>query len=695
MQKPQYDLPNPKKGNVETLILTDSELTSANVQLYFKRSREAKRGDLSFYRSEIIDILIDNMLNLRFQDELSKPETPYISAWAGDARYATSSRFYVMGATAKSGAAEASLTELLRAKETMLRYGFTDSEMAIAAESLLSDVRQMVQEKDRQESDWYVDGLVSYYLGGGNFADLEWELDAIQQMLPHIKARDINAAIKNYFVSDDLQVFIFAPDAEKANLPSDERIRQMVKNSGKLTISRPEFGAVEEGLLSAIPVRGSIVKESIDEETRASIWELDNGARVILKPTNNKNDEIVLQATARGGTSSAAVDDYISANLAAEMIQVSGLGPWSRSELTRKLAGKQVTFSYSVSHYYRNFRGTATSGDLKTLFEMLYLSFTNPRIDPVAVQAMMEQYASSLALRNENPRTAFTDEINRTLYGGNLHFKPLELDDLPKADIDTALAFIRKGLNPADYTFVFTGNLEPEIMADYIETYLASIPQKESWNAWTDLAIVRPEELEKNVYKGKEEQSLVYITWFTKSPFTEELNAITQVLGEYLEIRMTDEIREKLGGVYSISVGVSIAPVPQGELSMWVYFACDPKRVRELSAAVIDLLEKTAGKATSGSATSGNIATEGSVINQDTFEKAVEALIKEWETSMQSNSYIAQSYANSSVLLDLPLSRLNRRSQYFRAVTEAEIQAICAQLMQGKGPAQIMLFPEQ
>jgi zinc protease len=684
MQRPLYDLPLPKKGNVETLVLTDPELTMTNINLYFKRSREAKRNDLSFYRSEIIDILIDNMLSLRFQDTLSKPETPYLGAYAGNVRYAASSRFYVMAATAKSGSVEASLTELLRAKETMLRYGFTDSEMAIAAETLLSDIRQMVQEKDRQQSEWYVDGLVSYYLEGGNFADLEWELDAIQQILPHIKTRDINAAIKDYFASGDLQVFIFAPDAEKANLPGDERIRQMVNDSGKLQITRPESKVMEEGLLAQSPVRGSIVSESYDDETGVVIWELNNGVRVILKQTNNKNDEIVLQATARGGTSSVPEEDDISASLAVEMIQVSGLGPWSRSELMRKLAGKQVSLSYSVSHYYRNFRGSATSGDLKTLFEMLYLNFTDPRIDPVAVRAMMGQYASSLALRNENPRTAFTDEVNRTVYGGNPHFKPMELADLPKADIDTALAFIRKGLNPADYTFVFTGNLEPATMANYIETYLASIPPQESWNTWTDLAIERPGQLERNVYKGKEEQSLVYIAWFSKAPFTEELNAATQVLSEYLDIRMTDEIREKLGGVYSISVSVSISPVPQVELSMGVYFACDPKRVRELSAAVIDLLEKTAG-----------IAASDNGINQDTFDKAIEALIKEWETSMQSNAYIAQSYSNSKVLLDLPLSRLNRRPQYFRAVSHADIQRICTQLLQGNGPAQIMLFPEQ
>jgi zinc protease len=310
---------------------------------------------------------------------------------------------------------------------------------------------------------------------------------------------------------------------------------------------------------------------------------------------------------------------------------------------------------------------------------MLYLNFTDPRIDPVAVRAMMDQYATSLALQNEDPETFFFNEAIKIIYGDHPHFKPLELTDLPKADINAALAFIRRSLNPADYTFVFTGNIENGNMKHCIETYLASIPPGESWNEWTDLRIVRPGKIEKNVYKGKEEQSTVYMEWYALAPFTDELNATAQVLSGYLDIKMEDEIREKLGGAYAISAGVSLSPVPRGELSMYVYFACDPKRVQELSGAVLNLLNKTVGN---------------NGIDNGTFTKAVEALKKEWEVSMQSNSYIAQSYVNSSVLLNLPLSRLNRRPQYYSAVTPAEIQGVCTRLLQN-GPAQIVLLPER
>jgi len=677
--RPQFDLPLPQKGNVEVLTLTDPELTAASVNIYIKRSPQARRGDLSYYRSEIIDYLIDTMLSVRFEEALLKPETPHVSLNAGVANYAASSRFFVFMSTAKTGSAEASLEDLLKIKEAMLRYGFTDSEIATAAEMLVSDLQKLVQEKDKQQSQKHIHSLTDYYLNGGNYADIEWELNAVSRMLPHIKAKDINAVIKDYFASDDIQVFIFAPDSEQDSLPDEARIKQMIAESKNIKLTAPKSKTVEGGLLPSVPERGSVVSESIDAETGAVIWELSNGSRVILKSTKNKNDEIVMHAMALGGTSSVPLEDDVSASLAIEMTQVSGLGPWSRPDLTIKLAGKQISLSQFVYSYYRGFRGSSNTADLKTFFEMINLSFTDQRIDNEAVEAMMDQYRTSLALRSEDPHAVFSYEINRTIYSGHPHFKPLELDDLPKANIDTALAFVRRSQNPADYTFIFTGNLDNKTMKEYVETYLASIPRGKSWNTLTDLNVTRPGKVENIVYKGKEEQSTVYMVWFSKTPYSDELSAACQVLNEYLDIKLDDEIREKLGGVYSISSGVSVTPVPQGELSMQVYFSCDPKRARELQTAVIALLNQTAN---------------GS-IDHDTFTKAVEAPKKEWEVSIQSNAYIAQSYANSSVLLRLPLSRLDKRPKLFDAVTQADIQRVCRQLLQSNGPAIVVLFPEK
>jgi len=672
-----FDLPPPRRGNLETLVLTDPELTGTNVMLYFRRTQGPIRGDLAAFRRSIIDFLIQNMMSFRFGDTVIDPDTPFMSASAFTSRQGASSRFYVMSAVAKSGRSEETLEELLRAKESIRRYGFTDAEIALAGEALVSQYQRLVQERDRQNSGTFMNMLTRYFLEGGGLSDLEWELHAIQTLLPGIRARDINAAVRDYFSANDIQVFIFAPESEAETLPSDARIRQLVTQRGRMSVERPVPRVIEDRLLAASPERGSIVAHSVDGETGAVIWELGNGARVVLQPTENRNDEIVLNAMARGGT--VCFGNDVSARLAVEMMQISGLGPWSRPDLSRQLAARQVSLSYSVGAYTRGFQGASTTGDLRTLFEMIHLNFTDPRIDPDAVEAMMGRLRTSLALRGENPRTVFSDEINRTVTQGHPMFRPMELDDLAGVDTNAALDFLRRGLNPADFTFVFVGNLTPELLSSYVETYLASIaPFSEGarWNSWTDPNIVRPGRVKRNVYRGMEEQSTVHMAWFSPATFSERLSIETQVLNEYLRIRLNDEIRENLGGVYGIGVSVGISPAPRGELSMRVQFGCDPQRVRELSDAVFALLNEAAAG-----------------ISQTVFVSAVEALHQGWETSMQSNSFIAQSYANSSVLLELPLSRLHRRPQYFDAVAPADIQRITAQLLQN-GPAKLVLFPE-
>ncbi|MDR3192251.1 MAG: insulinase family protein, partial [Treponema sp.] len=367
LNRPRYDLPAPKKNSLQTMIITDPELTYTRIDLYYKRKAEPVRADLASYREGLIDYLVGQMLDLRFGEAVLKIETPYVGAGAGNVRYGASSRFYIMVAQAKTGAAEETLTALLREKESMTRYGFTAPELAIAKASLVSGLERLVSEKDRQESSGYVYNLTDYFLEGSPLPDIEWELEAVKKLLPGIGAEEISAAVKDYFSPEDLRIFISAPESE-IKLPGEAWIAKLVKESASMKIDPPVETALEDELLPWQPEGGNISGESVDGETGALIWELENGAKVILKETNNRNNEIVLYAMARGGTMSASPEDYVSARLAAEMAEASGLGPYSRPNLIKRLADKQVSLAYWANGYTRGFRGSATGKDLKTLF---------------------------------------------------------------------------------------------------------------------------------------------------------------------------------------------------------------------------------------------------------------------------------------------------------------------------------------
>ncbi|MDR3162051.1 MAG: insulinase family protein, partial [Spirochaetaceae bacterium] len=612
LRRPVYELPPPARGRLRVEMLKDSELSFTSVETYYKAERQPRRGDLENFRQDLIDFLISRMISDRLQEAALNPDSPYTKADAGESRYGLESRYYLFSATAKPDKVRETLEAVLREKEAVRRYGFTGTEIDRAKRELNSYLLRMVSEKDRQESAYYVNALASHFLKGEYAADAEWEFEAMTAMLPGVSAKEINRAAAAYYEANDLTILVLAPEA--AGLPTEAELRGIVTASRKARIPRPTEEAVSDKLLEADPVPGSILSESRDADTGAVLWELSNGARVILRETANKNNEIVLYAMARGGTDSVTEAESASARIAAEMANTSGLGPYSQTELIKKLAGTQAYLSFQTGTFFRTLNGGAVKGDAKKLFEMLYLAFTQPRIENGAARSLLEQYRTALAQRNEDPEAVYYDELTRIIYGGDYHYRPWDLAYLETVDIAQARSFLTRCVNPGDYTFIFTGNLDLPALRQYTETYLASIPSGESWNRFGDFTLKRPGKLDKAVYKGKEEKSTVFLGWYMDEAFSPAGYAAAAALTEYLDIRLTEEIREKRGGVYSIygSAALSPTPPPRGELILNSIFDCDPRRAVELSDAVVQQIELIA---------------QGT-INRDTFTKAIEALKK-------------------------------------------------------------------
>ncbi|MCA6071221.1 MAG: insulinase family protein [Endomicrobium sp.] len=677
LQRPVYDLPLPKKGRVDVEIFTDPELPYVYTNLYYKRTPKHITGDLASFREELIDFLIESMIAQRFEDEADKVDAPYAMAWAYNKREAASSRFYVLRALAKTGNTKDTIKALLEEKERILRYGWTDAEIERAKRLALSYFERR-QAETRQESSDYVRKLVNHLLGkGGKVLDDEWILLAARKLFPLITAKDLAQAAQNYFVDDDLTLFVLAPETEK--LPSKREIRKVVNNTKKMKILPPKSEILDDQLVRKNPTIGAILKETTDKETNAIVWELSNGAKVVLKQTMNKDNEIALYALAKGGTTSSSIKDIVSARLAPKMFSASGVSEYSRQELHKKLAGKQASISFWINNFTRGFDGLSTIKDVKTLFELLYLNFTQPKMDSDAVKVLLSQYKAYLANRNINPEISFSKEIAKTIHGNSPYFNELEVSDLSKANENAALNFIKKSLNPSDYTFVFVGNIDIKKIKPYVETYLASIPNGEKWDMAID-SIIQPEvtAVKKEIHKGKEDKSLVYMSWIIREKYSQKLDAEASILKEYMNIILVENIRIKLGGTYGIFSDLSLLHFPYDELKLEICFSCDPKRVDELIAAVKEDIKTVAA---------GNI-------DKDTFVKAKRAREKLWEKTVQDNDNIAESYAYSSVICNSSLSRMNKWPSLYKAVTPKNLEDMVKKLLKNSN-FQVVLYPEK
>ncbi|MCL1815679.1 MAG: insulinase family protein [Treponema sp.] len=703
LNRPRYELPDPKKGALTTAVITDGELSTSTVFLYYKRCPLASTRTLKDYREELLDYLINTMIDFRFGERIASENTPYMAAGSWNTRYGLLSRYYVMAANVKADRSAETLEALLMEKERLLRYGFTWVELNRAKASILSDLEMMEMEKDRRESENYINEFTADFLQEQAALDIEWEADAIRRLLPAIGLQTVNTTLRNYYIDDDLTVIVTGPEAE--NLPGDPAIASMVEKSLSAAVTPPLgmdikpgasgrlSGSVNTFQISEVSEQGTIVSVRQDQ-SGAEIWELSNGMQLILFETANKNNELDFYALARGGTTSAGAagtngetlldglgfspeEALYSAKLAAEIQGASGLGLLSRPDLMDFLSDKQVSLSLWAGTNTRGFQGSSSLKDLPSLFEMLHGSFTHPRIDQAGFALVLDYYRTRL--RQDSPERTFSIELARLMFGEHPVFKSMEIADLDHVNEKAALTFLTLALNPADYTLVLAGSLgDRRTLRNLAETWLASIPMGElpRWNNWVDPQVRRPEKTEQIIHKGKEEKSIVYMGWFAPKTWTEEDNAAVLVLSEYLSIVLTDEIRERLGGVYSISAKASFSPIPRGELTLEVYFVCDPKRETELREAVKEQLMSLAD-----------------AVNKETLSRSKEALVKTFERSMENNSFIARNLANFFVITETPLSRLAQRPALYRSITEENIRSLMAELLT-QGPAELILFPE-
>ena len=121
---------------------------------------------------------------------------------------------------------------------------------------------------------------------------------------------------------------------------------------------------------------GKILSTKTDDNLQTTTLKLSNGATVILKPTNFKNDEIMFRAISKGGHSLVKDADYYSASNAAAIVTQSGVGNFSAIDLGNMLKGKNTNLSPNISLYSEGMNGSTIPKETETLLQLINLYFT-------------------------------------------------------------------------------------------------------------------------------------------------------------------------------------------------------------------------------------------------------------------------------------------------------------------------------
>jgi zinc protease len=436
---------------------------------------------------------------------------------------------------------------------------------------------------------------------------------------------------------------------------------------------------VTDPLIPALPTPGTITATQEFADLGVTEWRLSNGARVVLKPTDFKNDEVLMAASSPGGTSLAEDRDFVPAQTAASVVTDGGVGKFDVIALQKLLADKIAGVNCEIVELGERLRGMASPRDLETLFQLMYLRFTAPRKDSTAFVSTQVKMRAMLLNRSARPESAFEDTVSLTMACYHPRRQPFTVSTVDQMDLNASLAFYKdRFADASDFTFFFVGAFSLEKIRPYVLTYLGSLPALNRKESWRDVGSRRPTgSISKEVHAGIEPKSQVRI--YYTGPFSwsiENRNAVSSMV-EVMQIKLREAIREEKGGTYGISVGSSMSRFPLPEYTVSIGFGCAPERVTELVGEVQKQIDSLKAFGPDPSYT----------------QKVRELSRRERETSVKQNrwwlGHLSSSYWNQDDLREYFLF-----DKLVDSITPAAVKAAAVKYLGTPNVARFVLYPK-
>jgi zinc protease len=585
--------PVPEFPGTRFLTVTDPELTNTRVEVRHKLPRREVET-VADHRQVLLERLHSVMLNTRLAEITQKPNSPFLGASTGRGRLVRPVDMYSLVALVADNGVERGLEALLVEAERVARHGFTNEELERSRLNMLRALERAHAERERTNSGVYASAYVSHFLDAIPIPGIDFEFAVAQALLPNLTLDEVNDVARGWLSDDDRIVLVSAPEKDGLQLPDEARILGLLASIDGLQIDPYDGGGAAEPLLASLPAGGSIVGERRHAEVGVTEWTLANGARVLLKPTSFRDDEILIRGYAPGGLSLASDEEYLSASFATDVVGVSGVGTLSAVALQRTLAGKAASVAPFIGETEQGISGSASPRDAETLFQLIYQYFTAPRLDDDAVTAMIEQIEALLANRDADPNAAFSDTLQMVINSHHPRARPLTAERLSEVDVDRALEFYRDRFTDASgFTFVIVGNADEASIKPFVERYIGGLPAAGVSEMWRDNGIRPPEGVvTRTVRQGLEPRATTRIIFTGPYPYSRERSHAIRSLASILDLRLMDQLREDLGATYGVQVSGSASRQPDQRYTFGIGFGSSPERLDELVEATFAALER-------------------------------------------------------------------------------------------------------
>lgn len=664
-------------------VVTDKEATSYSFLIIHSAEKTHPSVTLADFKKDIEKDIFSNLLNGRLRELTQKENPPFVFANASFGSFARGyENFMASIATGNSGdikGLKAFEEELQRVK----KYGFTQPELDRTKSNLLTSMENQLKEADKTESANYVEDYIQNFLSKDPIPGIKNEEKYYKELLPQINLADVNAVIKQIDVNSKKFIALTGPIPPAGkSLPTAAQLLEVGPDVAKMDIKPYEEKAISTTLLTKEPVAGKVTDTKKDAVLGTTDFTLSNGVTVTLKHTDFKNDQILMSAVRPGGKNNYDLADKYNAEYMIPVITSMGVGNFSPEDLRKSLSGKTISVTPTFGTSSDGMRGSSSVKDISSMMQLMYLYFTEPRVDTGLYKSFIQKNKAQLAFLSANPQFVFIDSLFNVVYQHN----PLAPVAIPKPeyfdhiDLDRIMQMYKDRFEDlSGMHFTFVGSIDENTLKPLLEKYIASLPSSSTKFHYVDNK-VRPIDgkVDVNVYKGKDPKALIMAIYSGEIPYSDELDLKAQAISEILNIRIIENLREKIQGIYGGGTSAEFEKVPYPNYSFLLQLPCGPEKVDTLLIAANAEIQ--------------NLIKDGP--SKENLDKVKKQWIEKYKVDVKENGTWLSELQSFNFPGDNPDYFINYE-KYVNALTPKDIQDAAKLLLSTKNVVTGILRPEK
>ena len=620
-------------GNEEPIfgIITDKEATSSQIELLWRGEplpMEFNNTDVA-YMMDMVKAFISIIMRERFGDITSKPNAPFIGAQFGIGKLCNTCEAVSGNVTFKDGEGLKAFEAFLIEVEKLRRYGFTEGEVQRAKENILQAYDRAVEAAATRKNAEFVRPILNNFFFNEPILTPETDQQIAQAICSQLTAAVLNQMLPQMLTEQNVLVLFNGPEKEGLVNPTEAELAAVYAAAKNAEITPNAEETVNEPLLDASALKGAAVKKASTGIYGETVWTLKNGVKVIVLPTDYKKDQVIINLSMDGGRTLIATEDLPSFEdtIWKLFMRNCGLSKFSGTALPKMLAGKSAGANPFISNLTHGISASSTPKDIETAFQLLYLTFTDPRFDNDEYEIGLQQIKAVLPNIKNDPDFLFQAEKEKIFYDNNPRVLSLSEELVEKANIATVERVYRelfKDAAGAEVTII--GNVDLATLKPLVEKYIGSLPKGKKatdWNADNCISVVKGQ-VEKTVSLHMETpKSTVHQLYTAYLPVDIKTSVTLDVANYILDMIYTKTIREEQGGTYGVGSALQGRRKPYSRIDFHVLFTTNVEQAELLSQIAIDELKK--------------FAENGPTAEQ--FSMAMENLKKNLPEQRISNSY--------------------------------------------------------